>query len=77
MQLIQLEPQPSFSPKHLWWIEVKTEIPHCIYYFGPFASIREAAYYQEGYLEDLAQEGAQGISATMTERIEPSVLTID
>jgi hypothetical protein len=45
-----------------WWIKIYTSIPCCTYYFGPFDSKREAKIYQPGYLEDLVQEQAQGIT---------------
>lgn len=44
-----------------WWVEVITTNPWCIYYFGPFANNQEANMAQAGYVEDLKQEGAQGI----------------
>lgn len=58
------------------WIEVTTESPRCTYYFGPFATFREAEAAKGGYLEDLAQEGAQGIKAAVL-RCKPNSLTID
>lgn len=44
-----------------WWVEIVTFLPPCSYYFGPFATIQEAASAHSGYLEDLKQEGAKGI----------------
>ncbi|EAW35232.1 DUF1816 domain-containing protein [Lyngbya sp. PCC 8106] len=41
------------------WIEVVTESPKCIYYFGPFASGIEAQHSVEGYLEDLQSENTK------------------
>jgi hypothetical protein len=58
-----------------WWIEVKTENPSCIYYFGPFLSETEAIAQQKGYLEDLEQEGATNISLVV-KRCKPNELTI-
>ncbi|MDJ0620827.1 MAG: DUF1816 domain-containing protein [Calothrix sp. MO_192.B10] len=58
-----------------WWLEITTQIPSCIYYFGPFASTEAAQFAQLGYIEDLKQEGAQGI-ATHIERCQPQRLTI-
>ncbi len=59
-----------------WWIEITTERPACIYYFGPFATQRSADLSQAGYLEDLEGEGAQEI-AVKIERCHPTVLTIE
>ncbi|MEB3312328.1 MAG: DUF1816 domain-containing protein [Snowella sp.] len=44
-----------------WWVEIYTDFPRCLYYFGPFNSDFEAKTYQGGYIEDLQQEGAEGI----------------
>lgn len=59
-----------------WWVEIKTEIPSCIYYFGPFLSAGEAKVAQSGYVEDLEQENAEGIRVMMR-RCKPTILTID
>ena len=58
-----------------WWLKVITNNPHCIYYFGPFDSSREAEIAQEGYIEDLKQEGAQEIK-TEIKLYNPKALTI-
>ncbi|MCU0532415.1 MAG: DUF1816 domain-containing protein [Hydrococcus sp. Prado102] len=58
-----------------WWIEIVTQNPLCIYYFGPFLSAKEAQAAEAGYLEDLEQEGAQGIAAKI-KRCKPQNLTI-
>ena len=58
-----------------WWLEVITKEPYCIYYFGPFDNATEAAQAQEGYLEDLKQEGAEGIEMQI-KLYSPSNLTI-
>lgn len=58
-----------------WWIEVVTAQPYCTYYFGPFASAHEAELSQAGYLKDLEQEGAKGITAQI-KWCKPSKLTI-
>ncbi len=58
-----------------WWVEVKTESPACIYYFGPFGSAQEAEELLPGYVEDLQAEGAQNISSVV-KRCKPSELTI-
>jgi len=58
-----------------WWIEITTEFPHCTYYFGPFSSEQEARAEKRGYVEDLEQEGAQGIVVAI-KRCKPHNLTI-
>ncbi len=57
------------------WLEVTTDNPHCVYYFGPFLSQADAETAQEGYIEDLKEEGAMGISVTI-KRFKPKELTI-
>lgn len=58
-----------------YWIEVTTKQPHCIYYFGPFDSYGEAKRSQGGYIEDLIEEKASGISIKI-QRCLPTNLTI-
>lgn len=58
-----------------WWVKVKTQAPTCTYYFGPFDSKEEASRSKAGYMNDLAQEGAQSITANI-ERTHPQKLTI-
>ena len=45
-----------------WWIEVQTQSPHCLYYFGPFTGVAEADQAKAGYVDDLASEGATNIT---------------
>ncbi len=59
-----------------WWLEIKTAKPQCIYYFGPFTSAQEARLYQAGYVEDLEQEQAEGITIQL-KKCQPQELTID
>jgi hypothetical protein len=58
-----------------WWIEIVTETPRCTYYFGPFFTKKEAEIAKSGYIDDLEQEGAQGI-AFLVKRCKPNMLTI-
>ena len=58
-----------------WWVEIITKTPRCTYYFGPFLSIKEANAAKSGYVEDLEQEGAQGIIIDV-KRCKPAILTI-
>ena len=59
----------------LWWLEITTAKPHCIYWFGPFASPQEANLYQFGYVEDLVEEQAEGITIKL-KQCQPKELTI-
>jgi hypothetical protein len=58
-----------------WWVEILTAKPCCTYYFGPFFSAKEAVLAQPGYVEDLVNEGAQGIAAQI-KRYKPRNLNI-
>jgi len=58
-----------------FWVEIVTDDPQCTYYFGPFSSKQEAESAQGGYIEDLENEGAQGISVNVM-RCKPTNLTI-
>lgn len=58
-----------------WWVEIKTESPHCTYYFGPFLSSSEAEAAKPGYITDLQEEGAQNI-VVVVKRCKPAGLTI-
>jgi hypothetical protein len=58
-----------------WWVEIITASPRCTYYFGPFLTAKEAEEAQDGYLEDLEEEGALGIRVEI-KRCKPTELTI-
>jgi hypothetical protein len=58
-----------------YWVEIRTERPACVYYFGPFWSRQSAEAEASGYREDLESEGARGISTTVG-RMRPTQLTI-
>lgn len=58
-----------------WWVEIVTHKPRCTYYFGPFLSTKEANAAKAEYMEDLEQEGTQGIDVVV-KRCKPSNLTI-
>ena len=58
-----------------WWVEVKTISPCCVYYFGPFETIREARLNQGGYIDDLVEEKAFGITVELKQCL-PDNLTI-
>ncbi len=57
------------------WVKITTENPPCTYYFGPFLSEKEARREQQGYLDDLSEEGAKGIKVQVR-RFKPTELTI-
>ncbi len=58
-----------------WWVEITTDSPRCLYYFGPFSSDREAKAHQGGYVQDLEQEGARTIVVKI-KRCKPKDLTV-
>ena len=58
-----------------WWVEIVTKKPDCKYYFGPFASHREAQISQLGYIEDLERERPQLIAIEI-KQCQPRELTI-
>ncbi|MBE9048203.1 DUF1816 domain-containing protein [Pleurocapsales cyanobacterium LEGE 10410] len=58
-----------------YWVEVTTRQPSCIYYFGPFDNVGEAEQMQHGYVQDLVEEQANGISVEV-KRCLPTELTI-
>ena len=60
-----------------WWIKITTAEPNCLYYFGPFESEEEAIRYQPGFIEDLTQENAQQISASIERTPTPDELTVE
>ncbi|BAQ60729.1 hypothetical protein GM3708_1135 [Geminocystis sp. NIES-3708] len=57
------------------WLEINTDNPRCTYYFGPFLTPKEAILEQDGYIEDLTQEGAKTI-VVVVKRCKPRDLTI-
>lgn len=58
-----------------YWVEILTDNPKCTYYFGPFLTQKEAISAKDGYIEDLNNENAQGITVTI-KRCKPNNLTI-
>ena len=59
-----------------YWVKIETEKPSCTYYFGPFTSAVDAKIDQSGYIDDLKQEGAEGITVKI-QRCKPTELTVD
>lgn len=67
---------PFFKKSTLfWWVKISTTIPSCIYYFGPFDTFREAQLLRDGYIDDLIEEKAQGITVEI-KRCQPVEMTI-
>ncbi|ESA37485.1 hypothetical protein N836_02935 [Leptolyngbya sp. Heron Island J] len=60
-----------------WWIEILTNTPDCIYYFGPFKDEAEASKAKAGYIEDLTQEGAIVSQISVMKRPTPAQLTFE
>lgn len=58
-----------------WWIEIITNQPKCIYYFGPFSSSDKAQSSSGTYIEDLEQKNVQVINVDI-KRGQPQQLTI-
>ena len=61
--------------KWAWWVEIVTHQPQCTYYFGPFSSPKAAKQSQDDYIQDLIQEGAQGITVEV-KWCKPQELTV-
>jgi hypothetical protein len=59
-----------------FWVEIVTDKPRCTYYFGPFVNEKEAYAAKGGYIEDLENEGTQGISVSIKRCKPPANLTI-
>jgi hypothetical protein len=58
-----------------WWIEIVTDAPSCVYYFGPYVSAEEAEVAKPGFITDLQQEGSKVIKVKI-KRFKPEQLTI-
>jgi hypothetical protein len=76
-KILSISPTSTLNGKPqalAWWIEVYTDYPRCLYYFGPFDSATEAESHQADYLEDLHQEGAENVLAQI-KQCQPLNLT--
>jgi len=58
-----------------WWIEICTNHPFYLYYFGPFDSREEATLKSHGFIHDLREEKAEILSLQI-ELTRPDQLTI-
>ncbi len=56
------------------WIEITTD--DCTYYYGPFASKREAEALKSHYITDLKAEGAKKIEVQVKKMRQPRTLTV-
>ncbi|MDJ0536508.1 MAG: DUF1816 domain-containing protein [Xenococcaceae cyanobacterium MO_207.B15] len=61
--------------KLYWWLEIKTAIPPCVFYFGPFSREKEAKVSQYSHIDYLLQEKFQGITLEV-KQLEPKELII-
>ncbi|VEP12872.1 conserved hypothetical protein [Hyella patelloides LEGE 07179] len=61
--------------KNPWWVEIRTAMPCCTYFFGPFNNIKEAKQKQSGYIDDLIEEKALGITVEI-KQCQPNFLTV-
>ena len=61
-----------------WWIEVLTNNPNYLYYFGPFNSYLDAEWYKYDYIQDLEEEKAIIIDTEITQyqpkRLDASIV---
>lgn len=72
-----IEDKKDNPHKLAWWIKIETSKPLITYFFGPFATFKEADINHYGYLEDLKHEKAEGISFSFHIDVnEPQKLTI-
>jgi hypothetical protein len=60
-----------------YWVEIVTDRPNCIYYFGPFTSEIEANIHIPAYVSDLNNERAEGIQVSVKRGRAPQQLTIE
>ncbi|MDJ0727953.1 MAG: DUF1816 domain-containing protein [Prochloraceae cyanobacterium] len=68
---------PNLKIEHQkWWIEIKTAVPRCTYYFGPFDTFEETIEHQGGYVQDLIEEGCFEITLNI-KKCRPQTLTIE
>ncbi len=56
------------------WVEITTD--DCTYYYGPFASEKEAEAHKGRYIADLKAEGAKEIEVQIKKMRQPQSLTV-
>lgn len=59
-----------------WWIQIVTNSPKFIYFFGPFSTQKEAKYFQPDYVEDLISEKAIIVDVSL-KYCQPISITIE
>ena len=59
-----------------WWLEIRTVIPPCVHYFGPFLTKEDARVSEYGYVEDLLKEKAHGITVEIKQFDNPKELAV-
>ena len=75
--ILPITSQSYDGQSHLaWWVKITTYQPRCLYFFGPFTSVKEAQSAQNGYIDDLQSEGALDISVEI-KYCQPRSLTIE
>ena len=74
-QIGSIENSASEILKLSWWLEIKTVVPPCTYYFGPFSIEKEARFSQYNYVEDLLKKKAHGITVEV-KQLQPKELMI-
>ena len=58
-----------------WWLTVLTAQPLCLYYFGAFTTRQEAESLKAEFIEDLRQENALILCASLR-FVQPSQVTV-
>lgn len=58
-----------------WWIEILTDNPNYMYYFGVFDNYWEAEWSKNGYIQDLKQEASEIVNIQI-KKCQPKQLTI-
>jgi hypothetical protein len=77
IQSLAFHPSKSNPKTELgWWIEIFSAQPPCLYYFGAFDSAQEAEVLQDGFVQDLIEDGAQGIAVRL-QWCQPTEITIE
>lgn len=73
MRLKNLD-EPNKSTEPDWWIEIRTDNPSCLYYFGAFDSFATAVSVKDDYISDLLAEKATILSVEI-KQCQPQQLT--
>ncbi|MEO1349419.1 MAG: DUF1816 domain-containing protein [Cyanobacteria bacterium J06635_15] len=60
-----------------WWVEIVTDAPQCLYYFGPFENEAQAAQAQTGYGGNLEQDAAELLRISVMQCPKPSQMIVE